>query len=94
VATASLCWGITVFGGFLVARWWHELGPAGPWTAATIYGIILGIFMLVRFRRGRWREIDLDAMRMMVFGVRFLVQILADLRPVRLCRFLAGFLSR
>ena len=60
VATAILCWGITVLGGYLVARRWPELGPEGPWTAATIYGVILGIFIYSRFRRGRWMSIHLE----------------------------------
>jgi multidrug resistance protein, MATE family len=60
VATAVLVWGITVFGGYAVARLAPQLGPAGPWTIATVYGIILGLFMLIRFRRGGWRRIYLQ----------------------------------
>jgi MATE family multidrug resistance protein len=60
VATGVLCWGITVLGGYLVARHWPALGPAGPWLAATAYGIILGVFMIARFQRGRWQSIRLD----------------------------------
>ncbi len=59
VATGVLCWSITVLGGYLVARTWPRLGPAGPWTAATCYGGILGIFMLARFAKGRWKQIRL-----------------------------------
>ncbi len=61
VATGSLCWGITVFGGYWIARTWTHWGAAGPWTAATIYGVILGIFMLARFRRGDWKAASLDS---------------------------------
>ena len=60
IATAVLCWSITVFGGYLVARIRPQWGPAGPWTVATIYGVILGIFIYVRFRRGGWRSIHLE----------------------------------
>jgi len=60
VATAGLCWGINVFGGFGVARCCPRLGPAGPWALATAYGIILGLFMYRRFARGQWAEIRLD----------------------------------
>jgi MATE family multidrug resistance protein len=60
VATGVLCWSITVLGGYAVARHWPALGPAGPWLAATAYGIILGIFMIARFQRGRWQSIRLD----------------------------------
>ena len=60
LATALLCWGITVFGGYAIARHRPQWGPAGPWTAATIYGIILGLFIYLRFRMGGWRAIHLD----------------------------------
>ena len=61
VATAVLCWGITVLGGYTVARQAPQLGPSGPWIAATAYGIILGVFMYLRFRRGAWQRIRLEA---------------------------------
>jgi MATE family multidrug resistance protein len=60
VATAVLCWGITVGGGWLVAHYLPQLGPAGPWYLASAYGAILGAFMYVRFTRGKWQSIDLE----------------------------------
>jgi MATE family multidrug resistance protein len=60
IATGMLCWGINVFGGYLIAKHWPKLGPVGPWSAATIYGGILGVFIYVRFRRGAWRNIRLE----------------------------------
>jgi MATE family multidrug resistance protein len=60
VATAILCWGIAVFGGYAVARLRPEWGPTGPWTLASIYGLILGVFMMARFVRGGWKRIHLD----------------------------------
>ncbi|HEY8750444.1 MAG TPA: MATE family efflux transporter, partial [Tepidisphaeraceae bacterium] len=60
IATFVLCWGITVLGGYAIARHWPEIGPAGPWAAATGYGMILGLFIHTRFRRGGWRSIRLD----------------------------------
>jgi MATE family multidrug resistance protein len=60
LATAILCWGITVFGGYAIARHWPQWGPAGPWTAATLYGVILGLFIYLRFRAGGWRSIHLE----------------------------------
>jgi MATE family multidrug resistance protein len=60
IATAGLCWGITVAGGYLVARFAPGFGPSGPWIVALIYGIILGLFLFIRFHRGRWRSIHLD----------------------------------
>jgi MATE family multidrug resistance protein len=60
VALFVLCWGITVGGGYAVARLRPDWGLAGPWTMATLYGVILGVFMLLRFTRGRWRSIRLE----------------------------------
>lgn len=60
VATAVLCWGIAVFGGYAVAKIWPQWGPTGPWTVASIYGLILGIFMMARFGRGGWKSIRLE----------------------------------
>jgi MATE family multidrug resistance protein len=60
IATGVLCWGITVVGGYVIARSFPRFGPVGPWTAATIYGIILGLFIYLRFRRGAWRRIHLE----------------------------------
>jgi MATE family multidrug resistance protein len=60
IATGILCWGITVLGGYAVARNWPRIGPAGPWAVATVYGIILGLFIYFRFRRGAWRAIHLE----------------------------------
>ncbi|HZK80071.1 MAG TPA: MATE family efflux transporter, partial [Humisphaera sp.] len=57
IATATLCWGLTVFGGYIVATRFTRWGAAGPWTVAMIYGMILGIFMATRFRRGKWKAI-------------------------------------
>jgi MATE family multidrug resistance protein len=51
LATATLCWGVTVTGGYFVARHFPQLGPGGPWLAATAYGTTVGIFMFFRFRR-------------------------------------------
>ncbi|HTL29829.1 MAG TPA: MATE family efflux transporter [Tepidisphaeraceae bacterium] len=60
IATAVLCWSITVGGGYVISRWFPQFGPAGPWTAATIYGVILGVFMVTRFVRGKWQSIHLE----------------------------------
>ncbi len=60
LATAVLCWGITVGGGYAITRVWPELGPTGPWILATLYGAILGGFILHRFVRGKWRSIRLE----------------------------------
>jgi MATE family multidrug resistance protein len=59
VATALLCWGVTVLGARTIARLYPQFGPAGPWAAATLYGIVLGLFMYIRFYAGPWRKIRL-----------------------------------
>ncbi len=59
VATAGLNWSITVGIGFLIAKYFPRFGIAGPWTAATIYGLLLGSFMWIRFKRGAWKSIHL-----------------------------------
>jgi MATE family multidrug resistance protein len=60
VATGALCWGITVVGGYAVARTFPRWGVGGPWAAAMAYGIILGVWMATRFGRGRWKLIKLN----------------------------------
>jgi MATE family multidrug resistance protein len=60
VATAVLCWGIAVGGGYLVAWWRPGWGPAGPWTVASVYGMILGAFIFLRFKAGGWKRIHLN----------------------------------
>ncbi len=61
VMTGLLCWGIAVLGGWSIGHWRPALGPAGPWTAALLYGILLGLWMWARFARGRWRTIRLES---------------------------------
>jgi MATE family multidrug resistance protein len=55
-----LCWGIMVGGGYAVARMRPQWGVVGPWTMASVYGAILGGFILARFCRGRWQAIRLE----------------------------------
>jgi MATE family multidrug resistance protein len=61
VALTVLCWGIMVFGGYVVARLRPEWGIVGPWVMASIYGLVLGIFIALRFRRGGWKRLRLGA---------------------------------
>ena len=60
IATAGLCWLMVVVIGRFVAIELPQLGVAGPWTVATIYGALLGLFMWLRFKAGGWRSIRLD----------------------------------
>ncbi|MBV8781485.1 MAG: hypothetical protein JO353_08820, partial [Phycisphaerae bacterium] len=41
-------------GGYWVANIRPQWGAAGPWTVATIYGAILGIFIYRRFAGRNW----------------------------------------
>lgn len=58
--TAGLCWLMVVGVAYAVARWLPELGLAGPWLVASVYGAMLGLFMWLRFRTGGWRAIRID----------------------------------
>ena len=58
--TAVLCWTLVVGGGasvgFLAPQW----GPTGPWVMASLYGVILGAYLYLRFSRGQWKAIQTD----------------------------------
>jgi MATE family multidrug resistance protein len=56
---AVMVWTIVVLGGFLLVWYAPVYGVAGPWTLATLFGAILGIFLLIRFQRGGWKSIRL-----------------------------------
>lgn len=61
LVTAGLCWMMIIVLGGGTAWFFPQFGVAGPWTIATLYGAILGLFMWLRFRAGNWRSIRLDA---------------------------------
>jgi MATE family multidrug resistance protein len=58
--TATLGWLLTVGGGYAIARFVPGLGTAGPWLLASAYGAGIGLYMYVRFIRGKWKAIDLE----------------------------------
>ena len=60
IITAVLCWGVMVGGGYVAARYFKQFSVVGPWAVAFVYGVILGVWMLVRFQRARWRSIHLE----------------------------------
>ncbi len=60
LVTAVMCWMMVVGLAYAVAKLWPELTLAGPWTIATVYGVLLGIYMRLRFHRGAWRAIRID----------------------------------
>ncbi|MFG0275597.1 MAG: MATE family efflux transporter [Phycisphaerales bacterium] len=59
VVSASLSWTITVGGGWAMATALPDLRSIGPWMAAALYIILLGVAMVWRFVGGRWRSINL-----------------------------------
>ena len=56
--TAILCWTIVVGGGTAVGVYVPQWGPTGPWIMASLYGAILGVYLIVRFSRGQWKAVD------------------------------------
>ncbi len=58
IVQIALCWGIVVGGGFAVAELKPEWGIYGPWSMGIIYGIILGFYLMLRFRSGRWKKMQ------------------------------------
>ncbi len=54
----ALCWGLVVGGGYSMAVLRPEWGIYGPWSLGILYGFILGFYLLLRFRSGRWRTMQ------------------------------------
>jgi multidrug resistance protein, MATE family len=59
LATVVLAWTVIVGGGFFMRAHHPELTSSGPWIAATVYILLLGVFVTVRFERGGWKKIHL-----------------------------------
>jgi multidrug resistance protein, MATE family len=59
IVMASLCWTISIGGGYLVVLKVPQLGYTGPWIMGCIYGAVLGVYMLRRFLAGGWKSIQL-----------------------------------
>lgn len=60
IAVGTMCWTFTVGGGWLMAKYFPQLGVLGPWLAAMTYGVLIGLFLMLRFTRGKWRTIRLE----------------------------------
>ena len=56
--TAVLCWTIVVGGGATVGFLAPQWGPTAPWVFASVYGLILGLYLFARFSRGEWKAMD------------------------------------
>lgn len=66
VVTIILSWTFIVGLGGLLAWSRPDLGSLGPWIGAGTYIVVLGLFLITRFLRGRWKTIDLLARTGMV----------------------------
>jgi len=51
-------WGIMIGGGWLIALHRPDLGSKGPWIFCTLYVIIIGITLWIRWHRGKWEHLD------------------------------------
>lgn len=58
IVQIALCWGLVVAGGLAVARYLPQFGIYGPWTVGILYGLILGLYLMLRFRSGRWKTMQ------------------------------------
>lgn len=59
VTTIIVSWITIIGGGWLMVHFVPQLESIGPWIAASVYVMILGILMARRFESGAWRKIDL-----------------------------------
>ena len=59
IVTAIYSWVFIVGGGWVAIEFFPQLGSIGPWIAAAVYIILIGLTMAARFERGGWRSIDL-----------------------------------
>jgi MATE family multidrug resistance protein len=60
IVLAALVWGVGLGGGYWAAVTWPQYGVVSPWTVMTLYGALLGVFLMLRFLGGRWKRIRLD----------------------------------
>jgi len=59
LAMMLMSWTILLGGGLAAIRYFPQLTSLGPWIAASIYVILLGLVIARRFESGAWRKIDL-----------------------------------
>jgi MATE family multidrug resistance protein len=59
VVTVLYSWGFMVLGGWMMTVVFPDLESIGPWIAAAVYLVVLGVTLALRFERGRWRSIRL-----------------------------------
>ena len=61
IITFIYSWAFIVLGGWAIKNQWPELESIGPWIGASIFIVMYGITMWLRFRAGAWRSIQLIA---------------------------------
>jgi MATE family multidrug resistance protein len=61
IVQIALCWGLVVGGGFAIAKLAPQLGVYGPWTLGILYGVILGFYLMFRFRSGKWKTMQAES---------------------------------
>ncbi|GIK17361.1 MAG: MATE family efflux transporter [Planctomycetota bacterium] len=50
-------WVIIMGGGYAAVRLFPRIGSLGPWIVASILIIVIGVYMALRWRGGRWKRI-------------------------------------
>ena len=58
VVGALQAWTILVAGGWAVARFFPEFGSRGPWAFAAAFVIVIGTTFVIRWKQGKWEQID------------------------------------
>ncbi len=66
VGAAVILW----LGGAIIARLWPSLGALGPWMAATLSIVLVGLANRWRFKSRRWMNIDLFKHRPVALPMR------------------------
>jgi MATE family multidrug resistance protein len=57
--TILLSWGLVVGGGAAAVKFAPQTTSIGPWIAASLYVVVLGMAVAWRFESGAWQKIDL-----------------------------------
>jgi MATE family multidrug resistance protein len=57
--TALAAAAILALGGFVIIKVFPDFGSLGPWAAATLSIIAAGLSNRIRFKSGKWKQIDL-----------------------------------
>ena len=59
VIASTLAWVVVIGGGYAVAVFVPQWTSIGPWGAASLYVILVGVVMAARFEAGAWKRIHL-----------------------------------